>query len=271
MKGLATPIGNFQLGLLVPDSRPMGFPAFADKQKLYTRREIQEILADGCRTTSRHQFGPDWIKFQGNRGSCNGYAGAGALERARVKRGLDHVVLSGEGLYAQINRGKDQGSLLEDGMEKLCGVGIPPESMVPHEEYLWSNVSNEAKQACARFRALECYRVDTEEELASGLAAGFVGVIAVHANDAFMRLDGSGRVSPTDGPGNHAVGVDDVRIFGDEYEFDMFNSWGTKYGQDGRGWISWKRHLKTTVRYHSFYLIRSTTDDPDAKNPPKIK
>lgn len=272
MDRIQTPSGEFYLGLQMPTERPMGFPAFAESGLLYSRKEIQDVLTDHRRVAARQVFtGQEWIKNQRRRSSCNGFAGAKALERARVKRGEKHVALSGEGLYAQINRNLDQGSLLEDGMKKMQDFGIPPESMVPSEEFLWSKISDEAKQAAARFKALECYRVDTEEELASGLAAGFVGVVAVHANNDFMKLDSNGRVFPTDGPGNHAVGVDDVRLFGDEYEFDMFNSWGEQYGQGGRGWISWKRHLKTPVRYHAFYLIRSSIDDPQGTNPPKLK
>jgi len=260
------------LGLQKPDERPTGFMAYADSGLLYTRQQIQEIIADPRRTPARKMFfGPKWIKAQMNRSSCNGFAGAKALERSRVKRGEKHVELSGEGLYAQINRNMDKGSLLEDGMRKLVDFGVPPESMVPSQEYLWANITPEAKKAAARFKAQECYRVDTVDELASGLAAGFVGVVAVEANNAFYQLDSNGRVSPTDGIGNHAVGVDDVRLFGEDYEFDMFNSWGEKYGTGGRGWLSWKRHLKTTVRYHAFYLIRSTIDDPEGSNPPKLK
>lgn len=261
------------LGLLVPESRPLTFPAYADSgQPMYTRDQKIALINDPKRMKAQTWFPNSvYIKSQGGRGSCNGYAGAKALERARVKRGLKHVPLSGEGLYAQINGQRDAGSMLDDGMKALVEKGVPPESMVPHQEYLWRNISAEARAAMPRFKALECYRVDTSDELESGLCAGFVGVIAVHANNAFNRLDGDARVSPTDGPGNHAVGVDDIRIHSNgEFEFDMFNSWGLRYGREGRGWVSWSRHLRTTSRYHAFYLIRSTNDDPQGDNPPEV-
>lgn len=262
----------FSLGCLVPEVRPTTFPAYADSQPMFTRAQLEEIYGDPKRTKARVLFdAQQYVRNQGGRGSCNGYAGAKSLEKARVKRGQKHIPLSGEGLYAQINGGRDSGSLLDKGMQALCDNGVPPEEMVPHEEYLWGRVSAEAKAACSRFKAFECYRADSEDELASGLAAGFLGVIAVHVENGFTSLDADGRVSPTDGPGNHAVGVDDFRFYRDGIEFDMVNSWGLGYGHQGRGWVSWQRHLRTTSRYHAFYLIRSTMDDPQGVNPPPLK
>ena len=259
------------LGLLAPDKRPEDFQAYADSQPMYTKEQKLEMLKDPRRLPSRKWFPNEiYIKSQGNRGSCNGYAGAKALERARVKRGLRHIPLSGEGLYAQINGGRDGGSMLNAGMKAMTERGIPPESLVPHQEYLWNRISEEARESMARFKAVECYRVDSGDELESGLCAGFIGVVAVHVTGAFNRLDGEGSVYPTYGPGNHSVGVDDLRWSDskNEFEYDMFNSWGRRYGQDGRGWLSWARHLRTTNGIHAFFLIRSTTDDPQGPNPP---
>ena len=95
-------------------------------------------------------------------------------------------------------------------------------------------------------------------------------MIAVHVAGSFSSVDSNGRVPATDGVGNHSVSVDDLREFNGELEFDMVNSWGRRFGQEGRGWVSWKRHLRTTSRNHAFYLIRSTIDDPQADNPPVI-
>jgi hypothetical protein len=258
------------LGLLMPESKPRSFPLFSSAQKVMSRDEIQEILADKNYRTARQQFPNNiWIKSQGGRGSCNGYAGAKALERLRVKEGRKHIPLSGEGLYAQINKGRDQGSMLDDGMKALMENGVPPEYLVKHEEFLWKNISAEAKGIMKFYKALECYTVDTNEELASGLAQGFVGVVAVHVGRAFNTIDSDGRVGAGMGPGNHAVLVDDVRIFSNQFEFDMANSWGLRWGDNGRGWLAWNRHLSEPNKHHAFYLIRSATDDNNS-NPPQV-
>jgi hypothetical protein len=266
-----TPI---QLGCLVPEFRPETFSAYADAPmaKMFTKDERLGILNHKPRTPARILFpAADYIRNQGGRGSCNGYAGAHTLEKARVKAGRKRVRLSGEGLYAQINGGRDGGSMLDRGMKAMTEAGVPPEALVPHEEYLWNRISSEAKAAMARFKALECYRVDTEDELASGLCAGFLGVIAVHVARGFESIDADGVVGRTDGPGNHAVGVDDIRFHNGEWQFDMVNSWGRRYGDDGRGWVSWNRHLRTTSRYHAFYLVRGSIDDPEGDNPPELQ
>lgn len=260
---------TFKLGCLVPVERPVTFKAYADSKSLMSRSAAIDVLQDKKRVPSRVRFaGVKWIWNQGLRGACNGFAGAGALARARVRRGLEYVKMSGESLYAQINGDQDQGSMLDDGMTALQKNGCSPADLVKWQTYLWRDISKEARAAMARFKAWECYRVDTEDELLIGLASGFEGVVAVEANNQFMRVDADGRVSPTDGNGNHAVGVDDVRIFNGKAEFDMFNSWDLTYGVGGRGWISWERHLRTTSHRHAFYLIRSTLDDPKAENPP---
>lgn len=254
---------NRRTGLRVPAKRPESLPRVRDAITRLNRNDILEVLNDPQRFAGRDRFGPEYIKHQGNRGSCNGYAGAKALERARVIAGQPYVALSGEGLYAQINDGRDMGSGLQEGMDALISRGTCPEDLVPREEHLWRRISEQAKQAMSRFRIAkdEAYRVDEDLELAWGLANGFVGVVAVHANNNFDRLDGDGVVTSTHGVGNHAVGVDDARWFGDEFQFDMFNSWGLNYGWQGRGWLSWKRHFTKTIQYHTFYLIRATTED----------
>lgn len=249
-------------GTLVSPARPETFPAFADSKPMLTMDQTRDLLADKDRTPAVTLFpAAQWIANQGGRGSCNGYAGAKALQRARVKRGLPLVKLSGEGLYAQINGGRDQGSMLDDGMKCMIDSGVPPEDMVPHEEYLWSKISQEAKAACGRFRAHEAYRVDTDEEMACGIALGYVGVIAVHVTNAYNRIDADGVVSATDGPGNHAVCVEDARWRDNEFQYLVPGSWGLQLHDQGRGWHSWRRHLRTTVTYHAFYLIRSVSED----------
>ncbi len=253
-------------GLLVPETRPMTFASFPEVE-LLTKAQIEKLTSDLNYKMGRKRFGSEWIANQGRRGSCNGFAGAKALQRARVLRGESLVKLSGEGLYALCNGGRDQGSMLDDGMEAMVKTGVPLEELVAHEEYLKNRISKEAWDSASRFRALEPYRIDNEDQLATGLANGFVGVVAVHAGNAFMKLDTNGVAGGNSGPGNHAVGVDAVRVRNGKYEFDFFNSWGLSYCDQGRAWLTWERHFTQTIKYHAFYLIRSTIDDPQGDSP----
>jgi len=257
-------------GLWIPDKKDESYsPLLKSLQTRIDEKDIGEILADPRRKSARARFPQEqYIKNQGQRGSCNGYACAKALERSRVARGLPHVALSGEYVYAGINGGRDAGSGLAPGMKWLEKNGTVPESLVPRETYLWNRISAEAKAEQGRFLGVECYAAPDEDNLAVGIALGFIAVVAVHFSSAMQRIDTNGVAGSSRGPGNHSVGVDDIRVRNGKYEFDYFNSHGLSYGQKGKAWLRWELHFKETTRYHQFFLIRTTSDDP--KNDPKI-
>jgi hypothetical protein len=252
-------------GLWVPDEKLETVPRlFSRLETRVDRKDVEEILSNPGRRSARSIFPSDkWILNQGPRGSCNGYACASALARARKLAGLPAVILSGEFVYAGINGGRDQGSMLDDGMEFLRDVGSVPIDMVPRLEYRWSRISEEAKRAAPRFRGFELSTAGSEDELSVGLALGFVGVVAVHFGGRMQSLDRNGVAGAHRGPGNNSVGVEDLRIRGGRYEFDYFNSHGRRYGEDGRAWLQWDRHLEQTSHYHQFFLVRAALDDPD--------
>lgn len=260
-------------GNLTAGEKEITLTTFADGVGVLTKDQIADIVNDPNRKQGRNRWPSSHIKNQGKRGSCNAYAIAGALEKSRELRGLSRVQLGPEFLYAQINGGRDQGSGLKNGWDAAEKIGIPPVEFVQYESYLKSQQSPEAVANAGRFRILsgEAYGIHSDEELASALALNFMCVVACHVTNDWMKLDGDGVVYPTDGMGNHAIHCDDVRINSKgEYEFDHAGSWATRYGQNGRGWTSWKKHYRTPSRYHQFYAVRSTTDDPnDPKKPPK--
>lgn len=258
-------------GLRVPSVRPTGYPAYRTQQPVLSRDQIRQVISNPDRTPARERFPAGlWIRFQGRRGSCAGYAGAWALARARVMAGLPFVPLSGEFLYAATNGGRDAGSPLEDGMIAMQTRGVCREDLVKHETYQWSRVSQAAKDDAVNYKGFECYRADDESELASGLALGFTGVVAVQADSRYMQIDSRGVRNSSRGKGNHAVGVQDVRLSPTgEFEFDEVGSWGKGNGQDGYAWLVWSRHLASTAAYHAFYLIRAASD-PQGSNVPEV-
>lgn len=256
-------VDGYPLGLLVPESKPMTIPTFADAIGVLSKDAIAKILNESGRVAGRKRFpARQWIKNQGKRGACNAYAGCAALERARDFRNCKRVVLGPEYLYSNINGGRDQGSLLEDGRVSLTEVGCPPKEYVRYESYLKREQTPEGHANAGRFRILESYGIHSEEELATALALNYMAVIALHVTNAFMRLDGDGVAGGADGPGNHALCAHDVRIKGNDYQFELPGSWDLSYGDEGHCWTTWNRHYRKTVNYHQFYAIRTTTDDP---------
>ena len=258
----------FRTGNLLPAQKTCSVKSFP--YPMMSRNKIRETLNDLGRFPRREQFGREWIYDQGSIGSCNGCAAAKALERARVLAGMPQVILSGEFVYAGINGGRDVGSMLDDGMKFISENGVAPWRNFHQEKYQESDFRAEDFRDAKRYKAFECYGVDTEDELATALALGFVAVIAVHANNDFMEMDRNGIAGGNNGVGNHAVGVDDAKIIDGEFVMDMFNSWGTQYCENGRAYLTWDRHLRQTSKNHYFYVIRATSSDTQ-DDVPEIK
>lgn len=235
----------------------------------FTIEEINQAITDTQWVKAAEVFGDAWMKDQNGIGACAGYAAASALERARARRGLDYVELSGDGIYAAVNRGVDRGSGLENNMVWLRDNGIPPAAEVPRHEFRKSRIAASAYESGKRFRGFECFALRSEIEMACALVAGFSVVIACHAGNGGRSPDGL--IDWTNGVGNHSVVCDDIRLRNRVWEFQIANSWGLRWGERGRGWLRWARHLSNPIRYHMFYAIRSTLDDPKGDNPPILK
>ncbi len=265
---------GFGLGCLVPDEFPTGFTKAEDAIPMLKLDEIRATLSGKKSLYNRREiFGPDWISNQRSTSACNGHATAGALSQAMYVKsgGKEKVLLSGADAYSQMNGNRDNGSTLAAGM-KVVTSGIALASSVPYNLIFSNQIPAAAKAERARFRGLEPYAVDTEEEFATGLALGFMGVIAVHVAGNYDKLDGDGISKGGNGTGNHAVRVDDIGMLSDgTLTYDSPGSWGATWGQDGRCRFTWNRHLRTTVGNHRFWLIRSALEDPQGDTPPEIK
>lgn len=265
------PVSQMKTGLLVPQFRPLTMASWTEAgQPTLSLAEIDKITKN--RVPARRRFDSRfWIIRQRN-SDCQGQATAGALGRSCYQRGGPKIRLSGEMVYAQCNGGRDRGSLLDDGRKVISDPikgGTCPADMTDLSQWHWSEMSQQARDARKRFVAPLCLRVDTELELASGLARGFIGVIAVNAGGQYSRLDANGVRGASGGMGNHATGAQDVRVKGGQLQFDEFGSWGLENGDQGCAWVTWERTLQYTVNYHAFYLVCAGIDDPLAINPPK--
>lgn len=266
-----------KLGLLLPTQYPLSttyneaFPT----TKL-TINQIREELAkrpDRTAWKRRERFvGKKYIRNQGQFGACNGWSTSGVMSRARELRGEPYVCLSGADAYSQMNGGRDQGSVLSDGLEKVLPAGIAPESMVPFDRIYTHQIPALAIAARQNYRGTDAFAVDSEVVLASAILLGEMAVIAVHATNAFNQQDGNGLNLGGNGVGNHSTMVQDIRLSDDgTIEFDMANSWDTTWGDGGCTWLRWNNHLRETVKYHRFWVLVSTNDDTsDASKPPKI-
>jgi hypothetical protein len=246
-------------GNLQPKIKATFAPEFKPKM---SKRDIEDAIREQSIDVERDLYPSEqYVKNQGQIGSCNAYAAKGALERTRHFVGLPYVELSAEHLYMRICGGRDQGSMLDEGMHEMTQSGIPPMKPSHYQKFKERDFTPEDNRDAVRFKSVECYAVNTELGLAEGLVSGFVGVIAVHATNAYMRMDANEIIARSMGVGNHAEGTHKVNIINGELAFRKFGSWGLNVWNGGCGYVTWKNHLEQPNKYHQFYLIRGASDD----------
>ena len=247
--------------------KPVGFVSsfktFEAEKPIYTRAERLKMLKDPERKPLRKIFGDDWISNQASTSACNGHAGANALSKARRMRGItDGLRLSGAFLYSLINGGRDQGSMLEDGMKALVEYGCCPESLVPPNQIFPSQQPRNARKEALKRKGFLCYPCETQDGFWSALLAGFPVIVAVHAGRNFQRLDSKGIAGVDNGPGNHAIHSYDVELIGNDETAVTDNSWGLQYGTQGACNLRWAS-FEQTFRNHMFYAIASTEESDE--------
>lgn len=268
-----------KLGLLLPKEPPKAFANFGDKVELFDESTLKKIFSDSGRTKARDRFGDEWIKDQDGRGACQGYMTANMQERARVRAGQDRVELSGDFSYAMVNGGRDGGSHLHEGMASIQKHGTASQAIMEQKGLKWEYRKSQIPQAvfddALRFRAVvgECYYLNSEQEILTAIAKDYDVGVAVHVAGGFSQMDGEGISKGGNGPGNHAVCVDDAvySTRSGEWLLDDPNSWGLNWGNRGRIYLTFKRHLQQSIRVHRFYAIRAAMDDPHGENPPEPK
>lgn len=257
---------TFALGCNVPEHYPTALPSIttAPGFRVWSKSEIIEAIKAKPLARRKQFAGEQWIVNQRNLGSCNAAASVGALRRVMAMTGRNEVpLLCWEFLYAQINGGRDQGSLLVDGMAALVEHGAPPLDTAKHpigKHFKASQFDAADHEAAKAWRAEACFAIDDELELATFILAGGAANVAVHVGNNFTQLNSQGFAGASGGPGNHAVVVDDVTIIDGELAFDMPNSWGLNFGDDGRAYLSWRHHFRNTVGKHRFFSVAAASN-----------
>lgn len=249
-----------KLGTLVPtepDTRT--YTVFESVVQPMSDDEIKRIVTDPARSLGRKRFGDEWITDQKSHGSCNGFATANALSRARYLRGIrDKLILSGSYIYSWINGGADNGSLLRDGMATVMSKGAPTLERCPWN-MIYRNQTQQFDAEAAKRKGIEAYAAGTLQGFKTGLALGYMGVCAVHVGSRFMNLEAGGVNPVSSGPGNHAEAVDDLVWDGGRFKYDIPGSWGLGVMDRGRSYHV-DEHFEQTFGNHQFWLLRSTEE-----------
>ncbi|MBZ4419309.1 C1 family peptidase [Myxococcus sp. RHSTA-1-4] len=210
---------------------------------------------------------------QGSQNSCVGWTVAYALksfqEHVEERQPLVHGgvpdyrrIFSPAFIYNQINQGRDGGALFVDAFNLLSQQGAAPWSEMPYSAADFRTPPGEgARQAARRFRIDYWRQVNVADikEVKAQLNAGYPVAIGAIVDDGF-HASGPGAIwRSVQGAqrGGHAmlvVGYDDARG-----AFKLINSWGTRWGDGGYGWIAYD-FFPTVVR--EGYVAKDAANGP---------
>lgn len=174
------------------------------------------------------------VHDQDGRGQCNASATCTATEAARAQAGLPYVYLSAGDLYSQINGGRDDGSLLEDGLEAMLTSGAATAVTVP---YVWDGRSRRDTVILAerkKHRVIEAYICPDFDAMASALQQGFLIIEGLLWYDNFTPdRDGWLPARGAGSAGGHALCGYGIVQRGSTWGIRTRNSWGNSWGVGG--------------------------------------
>lgn len=234
------------------------------------------------------------VGSQGRQGSCVGWSttyyvktmhehqerrwrlDAGGSVNDRCNNGAARV-FSPAWTYNQINNGRDKGSSISRAFQLIVASGASSCQKMPYDvnNYL-RQPSSAARSDAARYRGKSYKRIPCEqrEAVRAVLADGRALVGGFKVTTDLTQLPKSGVWDSFNGNvrGGHAmavIGYDDTKRSdrGDVGAFKFVNSWGTRFGQNGFGWISYRNWLQVCKYTYVLYDDRSSGGGGDGPGP----
>lgn len=172
-----------------------------------------------------------YVHDQDGVGQCNCDATAALAEFCRAEQGLDFIKLSAADLYDRINGGADNGSMLEDAMEKMLREGIGTAATAGT---LWRRgMKGAPADERARFKALEVFICPTFDHAMSAAFGGFGIVSGVMWYNNYTPDSEGWLPSGRGGGGGHAVFGYKPASRNGKYGIWHQNSWTAQWGLQG--------------------------------------
>lgn len=229
----------------------------------YAKAQVYEGLDESKNTLPEYislaNYAPQ-RRNQGEQGSCvawsSAYAARTILESASTGVNPDATAFSPAFMYNQIKLDGCQGSYIIRAMENLTKVGAVQDNRFPYTDKECDRqpnggLINEASQ----YKMLGFTRLSGNEStntldihaVKEHLAKDVPVIIGMMVGGTFMQGMMNNEVwQPTDedysqmGFGGHAmcvIGYDDRKDGG---AFEIMNSWGSEWGKNGIGWVTYK-------------------------------
>lgn len=197
---------------------------------------------------------------QGNQSSCVAWATAYAARSYLEiqKQGWDandpSHLFSPAFIYNQINSGQcNRGISISNALNLLQKTGVVPLSEFPYDQKECAkNPAPQTLALAANFRIKNWFRVNEQklDDIKGQLYMGNPVIFGMSVSDDFKKLKSDeiyNDLSTPDPEQGHAmvlVGYDDNR-----QAFKLMNSWGTNWGNNGFGWVSYaafKKRIQNT-------------------------
>ena len=231
--------------------------------KEYQKADVYEGLDESKNNLpemiSLLQFAPD-RKNQGQQGSCvawsSAYAARSILESASTGDNPNNTAFSPSFMYNQIGLDGCQGSYIIKAMENLTKVGAVPFNAFPYNDQDCITQPNGGLiNAAEKYKMLGFTRLSEDEStkeininaIKEHLSKDVPVVIGMMVGGSFMQgMKGQEIWHPADedynmmGFGGHAmcvIGYDDRKEGG---AFQIMNSWGQDWGNNGVAWVLYK-------------------------------
>ena len=263
----------FRTGMKTPTTFPLSFVEYPAAD-LYDLNDMMKILSNPKRKSMGELYPHRYS--QGQVSSCNSFAACTALSVAWNQKNGKHVDFEPCSHYHRICGGRDEGSLLDEGMRELVKGGACLKGS--WTEFDWSARSmnmekkRHAEQEAMDHRALDVYQFGRDPDtvwkaMLSAICRRDPSVFAIHCDDNFFRTGADGMIKPARGPGNHAVLAIDAKQFGTglrDIKLLMLNSHGKRWAMNGCGWVGFDS-IAQTASVHAFYAIRSVRLHPEDK------
>ncbi len=212
---------------------------------------------------------------QGYQGSCVAWAIGYALASSQeyLKRGwsmnTSSHCFSPAFIYNQRCTGILSGIQISEAMDIITEQGICPLTYFPYDESDWETQPNAIQTAAAGlYKATGWATISGIEMIKYFISNGTGVILAISVYPDFDNINSANPIYDTitdSSRGNHAiclVGYDDSMGNG---SFKFINSWGTEWGLDGYGWISYDMVQNTNINLYNnatgYVLFHSQTDN----------
>ena len=257
-------------------------PKVYDSTEVYAALSPDEQLPE---RVSLEQYAPS-PGDQGQQGSCVGwgstYCARTVLEAVATKQDPNQLKFSPAFTYNQIGLEGCQGTYIDRAMDLLTEKGGVAFNEFPYDENSCSKVpDNRVMQEASQFKMKGAQRLSISGDdytcdvnaIRENLAHNAPVVIGMSVGGSFMQdMEGQDAWIPTDndynksGFGGHCmciIGYDDYK-FDNDGAFLIQNSWGPKWGKNGRAWVSYKDFVTFANEAYGVYAM------PDKANETRL-